>query len=229
MPLPSAPGDHQRANAQALVAAGAARLVEDDGFDGARLAALLEELLATPGTRHELDPATREHLIRAALGLSSAQAQRIFAKAIDEKDDFAVPRFNIAVLYEERGEVEPAVANYEKAIDLAPKYYEAQFNLGRLVGYLGQVDRQQELWEASIESNPDFVQGYFYLSKLLMDRGRDLGRAEELVRLGIEKDPDHEEGPLGYYVLADIFNRTGRAAEAREAVAAGQRIQAEMK
>jgi hypothetical protein len=62
-----------------------------------------------------------------------------------------------------------------------------------------------------------------------MDRGGDLSRAEGLVRLGIEKDPNHEKGPLGYYVLADILNRTGRAAEAQEAVATGQRIQAEMK
>jgi len=157
------------------------------------------------------------------------EAMALFAKAIGERDDFAVPYFNIAVLYEERGEAAPAIANYEKAIELAPKYHQAQFNLGRLVGYLGQVDRQLELYEASIESNPTFVQGYYYLSKLLMDRGGDLGRAEELVRLGIEKDPSHEEGPLGYFVLADILNRTGRAAEAREAVAAGQRIQAAMK
>ncbi len=166
--------------------------------------------------------------VRAEQGRSD-EAMTLFAKAIGEKDDFAVPYFNIAVLYEERGKSEPAIANYEKAIELAPKYYEAQFNLGRLLGYLGQVDRQQELYEASIESNPTFVQGYYYLSKLLMDRGGDLGRAEELARLGIENDPDHEEGPLGYYVLADILNRTGRTAEAREAVAAGQRIQAEMK
>ena len=104
----------------------------------------------------------------------------------------------------------------------------AAVNLGRLLGFLGQEDRQQALWEASIESNPEFVKGYFYLSKLLMDRGGDLGRAEELVRTGIEKDPEHEEGPLGYYVLADILNRTGRVAEAGEAVASGRRIQADM-
>jgi arylsulfatase A-like enzyme/Tfp pilus assembly protein PilF len=165
--------------------------------------------------------------VRAEQGRSS-EAMALFAEAIAETEDFAVPYFNIAVLYEERGEAEPAIANYEKTIELAPKYYEAQFNLGRLLGHLGQVDRQQELWEASLESNPTFVQGYYYLSKLLMDRGGDLGRAEELVRLGIENDPDHEGGPVGYYVLADILNRTGRAAEARDAVATGQRIQAEM-
>jgi arylsulfatase A-like enzyme/tetratricopeptide (TPR) repeat protein len=166
--------------------------------------------------------------VRAEQG-RSGEAMTLFAKAIGERDDFALPYFNIAVLYEEGGEAEPAIANYEKAIELAPKYYEAQFNLGRLLGYLGQVDRQQELYEASIESNPKFVQGYYYLSKLLMDRGGDLGRAEELARLGIENDPEHNEGPLGYYILADILNRTGRAAEARDAVATGQRVQAEMK
>ena len=166
--------------------------------------------------------------VRAEQG-RTGEAMTLFAKAIGERNDFALPYFNIAVLYEERGEAEPAIANYEKAIELAPKYFEAQFNPGRLLGYLGQLDRQQELWEASIESNPTFVQGYYHLSKLLMDRGGDLGRAEELARLGIDNDPNHEKGPLGYYVLADILNRTGRAAEAREAVAAGQRIQAETK
>ncbi len=50
VPLPTAPGDHQRANAGALVAAGAARLVDDDRFDGAQLCSVLEELLAPPGT-----------------------------------------------------------------------------------------------------------------------------------------------------------------------------------
>ncbi len=165
--------------------------------------------------------------VRAEQGLRQ-EAFELFVKAIEERDDFALPHFNLAVLYEEGGEAQRAIGEYEKAIELAPKYHEAQFNLGRLVGYLGQVDRQQELWEASIESNPRFVQGYYYLSKLLMDRG-DLGRAEELARQGIEYDPDHLEGPLGYYVLADILNRTGRAVEAREAVATGQRIQAEGK
>jgi arylsulfatase A-like enzyme/Tfp pilus assembly protein PilF len=165
--------------------------------------------------------------VRAEQGRSD-EAMTLFVQAAGETDDFAVPYFNIAVLHEERGDAESAIANYEKAIDLAPKYYEAQFNLGRLLGHFGQVDRQQELWEASIESNPTFVQGYYYLSKLLMDRGGDLGRAEELVRKGIEQDPDHEEGPLGYYVLADILSRMGRATEAAEAVAAGRRIQAQM-
>ena len=45
VPLPGAPGDHQTANAQALVRAGGARLVPDGELDGNRLAAELNELV----------------------------------------------------------------------------------------------------------------------------------------------------------------------------------------
>jgi hypothetical protein len=62
----------------------------------------------------------------------------------------------------------------------------------------------------------------------MMDRGQDLERAEELVRLGISKDPETQEGPLGYYLLADLLNRRGKQAEAQEALARGRQIQAKM-
>jgi arylsulfatase A-like enzyme/Tfp pilus assembly protein PilF len=197
--------------------------VEQGNFEAAAQA--LEEAVETTETPALVHNKLGE--VRAEQGRRD-EAMALFAKAVEEKDDFAVAHFNLAALYEEAGDAQRAIAEYEKAIEVAPNYYEALFNLGRLVGYLGQVDRQQELWEASIDANPKFVQGQYYLAKLLMDRGGDLARAEELVRRGIENDPDHEEGPLGYYVLADILNRTGRAREAREAVANGQRIQAEM-
>jgi undecaprenyldiphospho-muramoylpentapeptide beta-N-acetylglucosaminyltransferase len=48
VPLPGAPGDHQSANAAALVDAGAAVLLRDDECDGRRLADLVNELLADP-------------------------------------------------------------------------------------------------------------------------------------------------------------------------------------
>jgi hypothetical protein len=50
--------------------------------DISELKLLLVQLLSTPGARHDLSPETRDNLLRAALGLSSNQAQRVFAKAI---------------------------------------------------------------------------------------------------------------------------------------------------
>lgn len=57
VPLPGAPGDHQTANAQALVRAGGARLVPDAELDGDRLAAELERLVSGPGTLDEMSAA----------------------------------------------------------------------------------------------------------------------------------------------------------------------------
>jgi arylsulfatase A-like enzyme/Tfp pilus assembly protein PilF len=193
--------------------------------DYAEAAAVLEAAIEAGGTQAIVYNKLGE--VRVEQGRPDAAAT-LFDKAIARAERFPMPHFNLGVLHEERGDFERAVSQYERAIELEPKFFKAQFNLGRLYGRVGQVARQQELWEASIESNPKFVQGHYYLAKLLMDTGGDLARAEELARKGIELDPEHEEGPLGYYVLADLLNRQRRFAEAREAVAKGQEIQAEM-
>ncbi len=157
------------------------------------------------------------------------EAIAAFQRALAPKDDFALPHFNLGVIDEKRGDVRAAVARYERAVELEPKFFRAQFNLGRMHAASGDVERARQLWEACLVSNPAFVQGHYYLAKLLMDTGGDLARAEKLAREGIELDPEHQEGPLGYYVLADLLNRTGRTAEAREAMASGRAIQAAAK
>ena len=135
------------------------------------------------------------------------------------------PRFNLAVLAEERGEVPEAIRLYEETIVGAPSHYQAHFNLGRLYGRSGDLDKQEASYEAALAANPEFVIGHYYLAKLLMDSG-DLTRAEGVVRAGLGKDPDGGSGPLGYFVLADILNRQGRSGEARQAAEQGRTFQA---
>ncbi len=66
VPLPGAPGDHQSANAAALVDAGAAVMVPDEECDGARLADVLNSLLA--------DPARLDAMGEAAAGIGRPDA-----------------------------------------------------------------------------------------------------------------------------------------------------------
>ena len=196
--------------------------VELGRFDDA--AAVLEEAAAQGDASPYFTNALGE--VRVEQGRDD-EAMPLFQRAIAEDEGYALPHFNLGVLYEERGDLGPAVAEYERALELAPTFYKAQFNLGKLLASTGDVDQARQLWERSIESYPDFVQGRYYLAKLLMDTGGSLVRAEVLVREGIELDPEHEEGPLGYYVLADILNRTGRPAEAQQVVAVGRQIQSQ--
>ncbi len=59
VPLPGAPGDHQSANAAALVDAGAAVILPDDQCQGPRLAELLDQLLADPTRRSAMGAAAK--------------------------------------------------------------------------------------------------------------------------------------------------------------------------
>ncbi len=158
---------------------------------------------------------------------AGATFSRAIALDLERDDEFAQPRYNLAVVREHGGSLPEAMQLYEEAISRAPRHYQALFNLGRLAGQQGDVDRQQSLYERAIEAEPTFVRGYYLLGKLLMDRGADLGRAEEVVRQGLERDDEHRAGPLGYYLLADILNRTGRRAEASRALERGRQIQAD--
>jgi arylsulfatase A-like enzyme/Tfp pilus assembly protein PilF len=161
------------------------------------------------------------------LGGRPAEAEPWFLRAIEKNEQLAQPRFNLGVMADESGDVMGAIRLYGEAIERKPTHYQAHFNLGRLYGRTGDFDRQQSSFEASIDANPEFVIGYYFLGKLLMDRGEDLAQAEEIVRRGLGKDPEGSSGPLGYFVLADILNRQGRVAEAREAVAKGRQLQSE--
>jgi UDP-N-acetylglucosamine:LPS N-acetylglucosamine transferase len=59
VPLPGAPGDHQTANADALVAAGAAVKIPDAELDPTRLAAEVDALLADPTRLDAMSAAAR--------------------------------------------------------------------------------------------------------------------------------------------------------------------------
>ena len=73
VPYPFAAGDHQTANAQALVEAGAARLVPDRELDGPRVAALIAEFMDNPEHRRGLE--------KAAAALARPRAARDIAQA----------------------------------------------------------------------------------------------------------------------------------------------------
>jgi len=59
VPLPIAPRDHQRANAESLVAGGGAVVVPDEECTTERLATELDRILTSPGRRDEMAAAMR--------------------------------------------------------------------------------------------------------------------------------------------------------------------------
>ncbi len=74
VPYPHAADDHQRANAERLVRAGAARMLPEDAFTAERLAAMLEELAG--------DPAALERMSEAAAAMAVTDAAERLAGAV---------------------------------------------------------------------------------------------------------------------------------------------------
>ena len=162
----------------------------------------------------------------AELGQTDA-AMAALERARRNAEHLAQPRFNLAVLREDRGDLAAAQAMYAECLSLSPQNHRCLFNAGRLAGTMGDPKRQRDLWELAVKANPDFVLGTFKLAKLLMDQGVELDHAEELTRDGIARDPEHRSGPLGYFLLADILHRRGRPEEAQRALAEARRVEAQ--
>lgn len=168
---------------------------------------------------------------RNALGVvalkrgDTAAAEKDIAAAIAEKPDVRLAHYNLALLAERRGDFARALAEYRKEIELHPTSYKAAFNLGQLYGRLGDPDAQIDAYRRAIDMNPDFAEGHLYLAKAYLDAGKNFDRAAALARKGIELAPGSESAPLGFYVMADIYSRQGRRAEAAAAAARGRALE----
>ena len=152
-------------------------------------------------------------------------AEREIRAAIDEKADVRLAHFNLALLAEQQGDVPRAVTEYKKEIELHPNSYKAAFNLGRLYERAGDRPGQIAEFKEAIRMNPSFAEGHLFLAKAYLDAGQNLDEAVSLARKGIELEPTGEYAPLGHYVMADVFGRQGRRAEAEQEVARGQALE----
>ena len=132
--------------------------------------------------------------------------------------------YNLALIFEERGDVNAAIEAYVKEIGVAPKDFKAHFNLGKLYGQTGRPQKMKEHFEAAIGANESFAIGHLYLAKLHLDTG-NLDKAQELASRGIELGPNPSMAPFGHFILADIYNRQGRVEDAERELQAARRLQ----
>jgi tetratricopeptide (TPR) repeat protein len=128
------------------------------------------------------------------------------------------------LLYEARGQWRDAVVAYEAEIAASPKLYQPHFNMAKLLSRDGRAADAVAHFRAAVDRNPAFGTGYLYLAKALLD-ANDLTGAEEAAKRGLDSKPEAGMVPLGHYVLADVYSRLGREAEAARQIAAGKRAE----
>jgi len=132
--------------------------------------------------------------------------------------------YDLGLVYEARGDSKSAAAAYDAEIGVSPKLYQPHFNLAKLLARDGRTSEAVAHFRAAVDRNPQFGAGYLYLAKALLDVG-DLAASERAATQGLALKPDPAMAPLGHYVLADVYARQGRSAEAASQVAAGRKAE----
>jgi arylsulfatase A-like enzyme/Tfp pilus assembly protein PilF len=181
----------------------------------------------------EIDPQTAA--AKNALGVIALQrgdpatAERLIREALAVKSTLRLAHFNLALIAEGRGDLRAAEREYYEELKAHPENFKAAFNMSRLYEQVGDREGQIGALKQSIESNPRFGEGYIFLAKAYLDSGTNFDEAVGLARQGLEYAPRSEYAPLAHYVLADIYNRQGRARDGAVEVSLGRSLEARLK
>jgi tetratricopeptide (TPR) repeat protein len=171
-----------------------------------------------------------EHRLLLKLGESRIEAKRFdeaeraLKAALEKKPGLALARFDLGLVYEGKGQFDKAIESYQAELSTNPKAYRAAFNAAKLLQKSGRSSEAVALFRKVVEIEPTFGTGQLFLAKALLDAG-DLAGAERWARAGLTNKPEPRMAPLGHYVLADIYERQGRTADARREVATAKRKQ----
>lgn len=138
-------------------------------------------------------------------------------------------RYNLAQLREKQDHLDEAAELYRREIEDAPGHFKALFNLARVYRLMGREDDELAALERTITVEPDFPVAYFYLARILLRRGRDLEKAVALTEKGLALKPPPAELPLGYFLLADLYNRLGDPVRSEDYAAKGRAAAARAK
>jgi arylsulfatase A-like enzyme/Tfp pilus assembly protein PilF len=181
----------------------------------------------------EIDPQTAA--AKNALGVIAlkrgdpATAERLIREALTVKSTLRLAHFNLALIAEQRGDLRGAEREYYEELKAHPDNFKAAFNMSHLYEQVGDRDGQIGALKQSIESNPRFGEGYIFLAKAYLDAGTNFDEAVTLARKGLEYAPRSEYAPLAHYILADLYNRQGRAREGAVEVSLGRSLEARLK
>jgi tetratricopeptide (TPR) repeat protein len=157
-----------------------------------------------------------------------AKAEALVTRALALEPRLRTGRYNLARVREARGDPRGAETLYTAELETYPDNGRAWFNLAQMrraggdrAGYLRDLG-------ACVEKANEFGTCYFYLAREELGAGR-LDAAQDLATRGLAAEARSEAGPLGHFVLADVYSRRGQAAKADEEAAKGRKLEAALR
>ncbi len=122
--------------------------------------------------------------------------------------DYFEAHYNYALIYENEGNYEEAKEEYLKEIKNHPNFVPARFNYAKLILSYNLEEYVKHMKEI-IKINSESAKGHLFLARGLLKIGDPDNIIIINVNKGLKLTDDPKLKALGYYILADIYNRTG--------------------
>lgn len=146
------------------------------------------------------------------------RAEKEITAVIGESPKFPLAHYNLGLLYEEQGRLEEARAAYAEEVAVFPQEFKARFNLGKILFRLGDRPGSLEQMRAVVTIAPKLAEGHLLLARGLLYEAVPLDEVQATVEKGIALAQTSELKALGYYLLADVFNRRGLPGKMNDAL-----------
>ena len=162
---------------------------------------------------------TRLNLAACLVGAKQYdRAERELRTVIQDSPKFPLAHFNLGLLYEEQGRLEEARAAYAEEVSVQPNEYKARFNLGKLLFKLGDRAGSLAQMKEVVKIAPKLAEGHLLLARGLLYESVPLDDVQAEVERGLALAQTPEIRALGYFLLADVYNRRGDSVRMNDAL-----------
>ena len=146
------------------------------------------------------------------------QAEAELKTVIQDSPKFPLAHYNLGLLYEEQGRLEEARTAYVEEVAAYPQVYKARFNLGKILFRLGDRAGSLEQMREVTNLAPKLAEGHLLLARGLLYEPVPLDEIQAAVEKGLSLAQTSELKALGYFLLADIYNRKRDLGKMNEAL-----------
>jgi arylsulfatase A-like enzyme/tetratricopeptide (TPR) repeat protein len=146
------------------------------------------------------------------------RAEPVLRDIVRENSKFPKAQYNLGLLLEGQGKWQESREAYSNEIAIHPQDFQAHFNLGRILLRLGDRAGYMSEMREVIKIAPKKAEGYLFLARGLLLEKAPLDEIQTAVEKGLSLAGTPDLQALGYFLMADVFNRRKQPDRARAAL-----------